>query len=261
MDRESHSYGEMRTNRFLILLACAAAILLGMGGCTMNQQTDTGRVLTERQIAILREQGLDTDYEALPLSQRQAIDRIEQMLTWLETRYGGTFCYQGYTAGSVAEPETLLAYPEGSFPELGLISVTCRDGSDHFSDDYPLLLMQEVYRRRLEDVLSQCLVKDSFRVAVVITETELSDPNCDPADLDGKILGQNEILLDAGAYDEQALAALSQDCARLLGEHRLGGRYELALLRAGVLPGITQYNYNDYVTGDACLAAERFFVD
>lgn len=63
---------------------CTALLLTGC-----MQQTPAG--LTERQVQILEAVGLPADYDELTPTQQHTVTRIEEMLCYMEQKYGGEF--------------------------------------------------------------------------------------------------------------------------------------------------------------------------
>ena len=52
--------------------------------------------LTERQKDILKSQNLPQQWDELDMSVQESIEAIEEMLQYLEHKYGKTFVYAGY---------------------------------------------------------------------------------------------------------------------------------------------------------------------
>ena len=73
---------------------------------TNNNKEETDMYLTERQISILNENGLPTDYNQLTDTQKNDIAAIEAMLVHLENTYNVKAEYVSFLQGSSINDET-----------------------------------------------------------------------------------------------------------------------------------------------------------
>lgn len=133
----------MKYRKFLALLLVAvfAAAVAGCGNQPgHNGQEETvqmEKVLTERQISILKEMGLPVKYGELDLSQQSAIDAIEALLVHLEKTHQEEFDYLGYVAPGGVEREHLIACVRGGSRNnpVTLYRWT-ENGTVHYEDNY-----------------------------------------------------------------------------------------------------------------------------
>ncbi len=150
---------------FLVLFLCA---------CKENVSSDVKDgvleekeeyVLNERQKEILRKEGLPTEYEELTLSQKAAIEAIENLLVYLEEKYEDTFSYSGYVAQSTVEEEHLIA--ECS---QGTVTVYRRyvDGGWSYEDDYAEVCAVPKYKELIDERVSQYFASGTYKVFVMV---------------------------------------------------------------------------------------------
>lgn len=130
----------------LIALIGAVAILLSACGTKRKNEGDTMVVLNQRQIDILSDQGLPTNYDQLTMAQKGAITAIERFLTYLETTHNEEFTFAGYWPTG---PEHINAKCS-----KGVVTAyrTYKDDQYTYWDSYDKLLREE----------EVCTIIDSF---------------------------------------------------------------------------------------------------
>ena len=124
-------------------------------------------MLNERQKQILEKEGFPTDYEALPLSKKIAIEAIEDMLGYLEGQYPGEpFEFMGYIEQSPLENEQLLAASR-----YGSVTVR-RDISGEspvYEDDFTLVRASDAYAAAINDYLAERFNEADYIVSVTVS--------------------------------------------------------------------------------------------
>lgn len=136
---------------------------------TMEQKI----VLNERQIKILEEAELPTVYDELPLSQKSAIESIEDFLVYLEDKYGETFCYDGYVPDGFGEREHIIAYAESDSRKRTVTAYRkYEDGKFIYEDDYQNILAEEDYKNALKAFINQYLDEKDYKLFVEIDEVK-----------------------------------------------------------------------------------------
>ncbi len=130
-------------------------------------------ILGERQKRILKEAGLSQDYESLSLTQKSAIESIEQMLTYLETTYNEPFSYRGYIARGILDKEQLFAYPEKG-NENDVVTVTRSYQNDVFiyTDNYTDFLALPTYHDALTVYFDNVVGKENYKLFLKIRATD-----------------------------------------------------------------------------------------
>ena len=152
---------KLKLNRIVIVVAVMMSLVIG--GCEMNNNQEEGKTtetatsekvtLSNRQIAILQEEGLSTDYEKLTQEQQRAIVRMEEMFKVLEDKYHVEFSYIGYKQAGVLESEQLLAYPTGGSKDD---VVTLKYYKGEWQDDYSCVAIKPYF----EDYVINCLKEE-----------------------------------------------------------------------------------------------------
>ena len=99
--------------------------------------------LSDRQKAILREQGLPDVYEELTAAQRDMILSVEELLGEVEDKYGKEMLFEGYQPGTAENPDTVsLQFRDPDWGEEygnAVVTRTEAGGVTSFSDNYELI--------------------------------------------------------------------------------------------------------------------------
>ena len=123
-----------------------------------------GHKLTERQLKICQEKGLPTEWRKMKPFQRQCLTAIEEMLQYLDDKYGKKFCYEGYVPENkiFMDEEYLCAYAEGDDPETDLFTVK-RDGKG-FKDGYAWVQLAPVVQKEMDEKLGPILEGETYKM-------------------------------------------------------------------------------------------------
>ncbi|MCR5196484.1 MAG: hypothetical protein K6D38_09200 [Pseudobutyrivibrio sp.] len=142
----------------LIIIVLIAVVIIY--GCVRNHISEVQRKnykLNARQVAILKEEEMPTEWDELNSYQQDCIKSIEDMLEYLEKKYDKEFCYGGYRAADWMdnEQEELLAYAKGDDRETDCFAV--RPTKKGFEDDYPTVYLWpeyvEKYSKQIKDIV------------------------------------------------------------------------------------------------------------
>lgn len=205
--------------RRLTLFLVMTALLLVLTGCrgggvpaeSQTQkpsitETEETALLNERQIRILQEQGLPTRYEELTLSQKSAIESVEDMLCYLEQHYEDHFAYAGYVADSQVEQEHLLA-SSMRYPDSGLVTVyrSYENGSFRYQDNYSTLQGKLLYEQALNDWLVQFIPDSQF---IVFSQLDKAEDEPRQEEILSQASATSYIYIAREACTEEALLAL-----------------------------------------------------
>ncbi|MBQ5426070.1 MAG: hypothetical protein IIU31_02755 [Pseudobutyrivibrio sp.] len=140
----------------LVSMVLILGMLIQFGGCSGMDLIGKEK-LNERQKKILVENGLSADWKDLKYDQKESITAIEEMLEYLEEKYGKEFEYLGYDNGlSFGDDEDLIAVAVGDDPVYDGVSVW-RDEEDKnkFHDDYATVMLKKKLRDESEPFLNE----------------------------------------------------------------------------------------------------------
>ena len=119
--------------RIIALFAAAITAVICLGSC--GKAAPKKAELNDWQKEVLAAEGLPTEANELTDSQLRSIQRIYEMITYLNENYSEEFIYAGYLEPAANQTETLYAYPRLLGNDYGRNTVTVKATNDGFSDD------------------------------------------------------------------------------------------------------------------------------
>jgi hypothetical protein len=224
--------------------------------------------LTERQVQILEEKGLSTNYNELTGTQKIAIKNIEEMLEYAEEKYGEEFAYKYYTGASLLDSNIRLdAYPVDGNPDTDTFEITLCDGE--MTDDYMGILIRDALYNYLVDGLRSCLPEEVayddnvfyMRVYDIDTRLTVEDLPIKRTVLDGNVgfgmlLFLDDSILEYTTFDE-VKTAYEQWCA----DHLLFNSTRILCYADDVVSELNYYNDCDYFFSESKLEDEQFWLN
>lgn len=124
-----------------VIAGLGLIVIIGACGCSMGkEETDEELTeLTEQQIEILEQEGMPTDINQLSELQKYDIQKIDEMMNYMEETYGEEFVFDGYH-----EPELLdrwdkvYVYRAADTDKTSLITVKRKweNGEWVYEDEY-----------------------------------------------------------------------------------------------------------------------------
>lgn len=204
-------------------------------------------ILNERQIKILRDSDLPTDYDELTYTQKKAIVAMEEMLQYADEKYNDIFCYDGYVAKGPLEREHMYAYPKGKSHLVFTITRT----EDGFEDDYMNLLVRDSLIDYVREGLNELCPDDKkARFYLEVTNVTLDEVPANGSDFDGNVSFDIIIFVDGASCNEDEIIDLQNKIEAFWDEHDLGNYSQYILLKEGHIDNITPYNYTDYLSDE-----------
>lgn len=138
---------------------------------TSKDDEEMNMELTERQIAILQQQGLSDEYKDLSLFEKSAICSIEEMLVYMEEKYGVGFCYSSYALADSMTPECLTVYEENdNTKKIITVYRTYSEGIYIYEDDYLEVAISDSYREVLEEFFGIEIGLSQYQIYVDVKE-------------------------------------------------------------------------------------------
>lgn len=216
------------------------------GGITERYNT----VLSERQINILGEMGLPTNYEELSLSQKSAIESIESLLDYLEEKYNESFAYVEYVSANFSDDEHLIAYPEsGSRHDEVTVYRIYENGKFYYKDNYTEVKANGV----LEEVVERFVYETSgIRSAKIFCEVLSVDGQVNIEDVLKNVVCSIYIFIDEEYCSLDECNNFLVSCKDLLEESSNGYPISIWVLRTTGenLKIITDDNYENMLSED-----------
>lgn len=160
-----------KVKKYIILTVIILVAYIGVRSVISDIQRKNYK-LNDRQIAILKEMDMTTDWEELTNYQQDCIMSIEKMLEYLEEKYDKEFCYGGYIAenGLYNDKEELLAYAKGDNRETDCFGV--RPTKFGYEDDYAYIYLLPEYEKKYNEQIKDVVGDTSFFNYTVIDDIE-----------------------------------------------------------------------------------------
>jgi len=155
----------------LVLCFCSACAVKPNTDKPPVNQTVGGEVkvkLTQRQIDILTEVGLPTDYAELSDSQQNDIVAIEEMLCYMEDTYKTTVVYRNFTQASPLNDESLVVIIN---EKEVTVSRRYESGKYVYTDNYDAIFSTEKY----EEVIKAFFVEKGIEAKVYAEISKLEN--------------------------------------------------------------------------------------
>ncbi len=176
----NQKWGASRVLACVLVLAQFAIILTACSTgyhTSYNEGDTTVSELNERQISICEDLGLPTSYDKLSERQKRTIIRIEELLSYLDSKYKDTFYYVGYYEGHL-EKERLEAY-SSSFNQYEYVTLTVQEDGT-FEDDYPFQFVKRIVR---QDIVTYLSAETGYEYKAYIINGSTSLTDCSDIEL------------------------------------------------------------------------------
>lgn len=250
----------MKNKAIISILICALVLsaLCSCAGKNKNiEKTDSGSqteeqdieqpekhemVLTERQKKILREKGLPEEYDQLNDIQKNAIEKIEMALSYLEETYDDEFEYEGYVSGGL-DGQYVTAKIKDTYPAKYVnVYITYKKDHYEYSDNYKEMMAVTEYEEQVKEFLSSYFDPSDFQVYVEISRLkEEGDSVVERA------VGIPDIMIN-GVYSEEEMEEAAQAYAEWIAgmEHKNGGGIDFRIYNPEDYAKINKFNYKKY---------------
>ena len=234
--------------RIVLLITILSLMLCGCAGKAPDSgasgQSEKYTVeLTERQKKILRDEGLPEEYDRLTDSQKNAIVKIERVLSYLEETYEDEFEYLGYVSGGL-DGEYVTAKISDTLPEkIVTVYISYKNGKYSYSDNYETKIAEEEYKKEITDFLSGYLDPADFQVYAEIRELRDAGES-----LVERAVGVPLILVNNVCSEEDVRAA-AQAYAEWIAamENKNGGGADFKVYKTDDYILMNEFNYRDYL--------------
>ena len=183
--------------------------------------------LNDRQKNILTAEGLSTDFSKLEISQKRSIQRIEQMLCYLETNYGTEFVYSGYIEPGINESEKLYAYPKNIGARQ---TITVKAKGDGFTDDYYDYSVADYAEELIDGYLSEQFSKEDYRYFESTNACDIKMSEIVDANFQWKYGASNIIFIKADVCNMDEVEEFAVNYAKFLYEHQIDGTHRINIM-------------------------------
>lgn len=210
-------------------------------------------ILNDWQKEVLAAEGLPTEADELTDSQLKSIQRIYEMITYLNDKYDEEFIYAGYLEPAANQTETLYAYPRLLGADYGRNTVTVKAAKDGFTDDYSDRSIVDYAEEMANDFMKDYFDSDQviafFRVnACDIKKNEVID-----GDFQWKLGVSDIIFVNEEICNADQVEEFAANYAKWLYDHELDGRHRINIVKDMDVTQITYeeiadvYDYDNYL--------------
>ena len=218
----------------IIAIITTVFLVAGVFSCGNKSASTTStqtELLNDWQKEVLAAEGLPTEADQLTDAQLRSIQRIYEMITYLNDKYDEEFIYAGYLEPAANQTETLYAYPRLLGNDYGRNTVTVKAAKDGFTDDYSDRSIVDYAEEMANDFMKDYFDSDQviafFRVnACDIKKNEVVDGDFQWKLGVSDIIFVNEDICNADQVEEFAV-----NYAKWLYEHELDGRHRINIVK------------------------------
>lgn len=248
-----------KIRRVLAVIVFCCLFILIEGGCsqmtnqTSNQTTShnaQNKILTDRQIQILQEEGLPTVFDQLTISQQRAIQAIEEMLKAIEQKYGEDFAYVGYMPKSPIEAEKLVAVPIAGDPVLDQFSVY-REQTDtgfSFRDTYAHIKARNAVCLALSQDIQNVWGKNVLKAYCAVVDLKQEPDRVTLETLRGNVDAIFWIFVDDSHMSEEDFRSLPEWFRSWADKSGIAASGTLFLTENAVFASVSAVNYTDHMS-------------
>ncbi|MDE5569315.1 MAG: hypothetical protein K2I82_01505 [Ruminococcus sp.] len=184
--------------------------------------------LNDRQKDILNTMNLSEKFSELSDSQKRSIQRIEQMLCYLENKYETEFVYSGYIQKGINESEKLYAYPKNIGARQTVTVKAISD--DKFTDDYYDYSVAEYAEELIDEYLSTQFSKDDYRYYASTNACDIKMNEIVDEKLQWKYGASNIIFIKSDVCNMDEVEKFAVNYAKFLYEHEISGTHRINIM-------------------------------
>ena len=244
-------------------LITAAALTLGLFSCGSPHTTKNSKpVLNDWQKEVLAAEGLPTEADQLTDAQLRSIQRIYEMITYLNDKYDEEFIYAGYLEPAANQTETLYAYPRLLGADYGRNTVTVKAAKDGFTDDYHDKSVVDYYNELVTDFIHDYFDSDDFVVFTDVNACDIKKSEVIDCDFQWKLGVFDSIFLSESICSQDDVEKFAVNFAKYLYEHKMAGRHRINIMDSDFEISEMSYgNFTEYYNDEHYLGYYSFAFD
>ena len=213
-------------------LITAAALTLGLFSCGSPHTTKNSKpVLNDWQKEVLAAEGLPTEADQLTDAQLRSIQRICEMITYLNEKYNEEFIYAGYLEPAANQTETLYAYPRLLGNDYGRNTVTVKATKDGFTDDYSDRSIVDYAEEMANDFMKDYFDSDQVIAFFKVNACDIKKNEVVDGDFQWKLGVSDIIFVNEDICNADQVEEFAVNYAKWLYEHELDGRHRINIVK------------------------------
>ncbi|WP_019679335.1 hypothetical protein [Ruminococcus flavefaciens] len=230
--------------KLITLFAAAITALVCLTSC--GRTSTKTKELNGWQKELLAAEGLPTEADQLTDSQLRSIQRIYEMITYLNEKYDEEFIYGGYLEPAANQTETLYAYPRLLGADYGRNTVTVKATKDGFTDDYHDKSVVDYYNELVTDFIHDYFNSDDFVVFTRVNACDITKEEVVDGVFQWKLGVHDAIILDEKICSADSIEEFAVNFAKYLYEHKMDGRHRIDIIKNGNISDIAYNNFSNY---------------
>lgn len=234
-----------------VIAGLGLIVIIGACGCSMGKEDTDEELteLTEQQIEILEQEGMPTDINQLSELQKYDIQKIDEMMTYMEETYGEEFVFDGYHEPELLDRwEKLYVYRAVDTDKTSLIEVERmqENGEWVYDDDYLCAYADTFWKELLEKHLNNMLDDNEYRIKGFSgLKNDATFENI-KKDFKKYTYGGASIYVDGGTVSEEKYMELVKDLRKFGKEEGFEDIFSITLLKKGVMQQIEPTELSEY---------------
>ena len=226
---------------------------------TSNQESND--ILNDWQKEVLAAEGLPTEADELTDSQLKTIQRIYEMITYLNDKYDEEFIYAGYLEPASNQTETLYAYPRLLGADYGRNTVTVKATKDGFTDDYSDRSIIDYAEEMANDFMKDYFDSDQVIAFFIVNACDIEKNEVIDGDFQWKLGVSDIIFVNEDICNADQVEEFAVNYAKWLYEHELDGRHRINIVKDMDITQITYGEISDIYDYDNYLGFYDFLFD
>ncbi len=247
----------------LFIATIIAVVCFGSCGKTATQTTPTTQteLLNDWQKEVLAAEGLPTEADQLTDAQLRSIQRIYEMITYLNDKYDEEFIYAGYLEPAANQTETLYAYPRLLGNDYGRNTVTVKAAKDGFTDDYSDRSIVDYAEEMANDFMKDYFDSDQVIAFFKVNACDIKKNEVVDGDFQWKLGVSDIIFVNEDICNAEQIEEFAVNYAKWLYEHELDGRHRINIVKDMDITQITYGEISDIYDYDNYLGFYDFLFD
>lgn len=232
----------------------AAACITGCGKISKPK-------LNEWQVELLEAEGLPTEYDELTAEQKHFINRVDEIINYLNQKYDEEFIYYDYKPAELMDSEKLYAYPKSTGIGNGKYLVTVKARNGGFEDDYHDFSVGQFAEELINDWIHSYLGTDDYRYYSTVNACQIKMSEIENENFQWKYGASNIIFIKMNEYDFDKLEKFAVNYAKFLYEHQISGTHRINVMSDWPDYKINHNNCDKWYHEQKYIGTYSFFID
>lgn len=213
-----------RLRRTIVAFMCVISL------CSCGQVEERESKLNNWQINLLEAMELPTEYELLTTSQQRTINRVWDMISYLNTKYEEEFIYVDYIPKELNQTETLYAYPKSTGSGNGKYYVTVKANGEGFTDNNFDFSVSSLAEELTNEFLAEHFDSDEYKYFALPLACSVDMAEMENSKFQWKYGASNRIFLLESECSIDNVEEFAVEYAKWLYEHELSGTHRIQIL-------------------------------